>query len=530
MTKQTSSRKTLPKKQNLFDTTEAKLFKNLDFIVAKIPGFVYWKDLDSRYMGCNDNLAKISNLKSAADIVGKTDYDFTWGKKDAEKFIKDDQYVIKTKEKLIKEYELPIKRNDGYYLHIRTEKMPFFDESGNVIGILAIATDITEQKLTEKETNIAHTLLQDIVFNLPGLVYWKNKKSQYMGFNKNVLALSGLQREELLGKTDKDLNWGEKEAQSFQEDDQDVIENGIIKITEHEIPIKRSDGHFMFVRTEKSRLYDRKGNVAGVLGVAMDITEQKILEKSLTEERDKSEIANKAKTQFIQNMEHDIRTPFCGVYGMADILYRKETDTHKKDYLKHIVESAKELYDYCNVILDFSSIQKGKFPILEKTFKTKDAIESVLKMEKAAAESKKLKLLFEYDENIPMKLLGDEYRVKRILINLISNAIKFTDKGFVKTTISLAKKAIKDTAFLNFVVSDTGIGIPESEQTIIYERFSKVTPSNKGLYKGVGVGLTIVKQFVDDLEGQINVESRLRKGTTFHCIIPFKIPLLTKPF
>jgi PAS domain S-box-containing protein len=421
----------LGSKKNGTLNRKTQLFYDLEYIIAHIPGFVYWKDLNSRYMGCNNNLARISNLKDRSEIVGKTDHDFGWGAKQAQQFVKDDQYIIKTKENLITEYELPIKREDGHYFWVRTEKMPFFDHNGEVIGILAIASDITDQKLAEKETHIAHTLLQDIIYNLPGLIYWKNKKSQYAGFNKNVLSLSGLSREELLSKTDKELNWGEKEAESFQKDDQEVMENGVVKITEHEIPIKRADGRCIIVRTEKSRLYDRKGNVAGVLGVAMDVTDQKILQSQLKEQIDKAEIANRVKTQFIENMEHDIRTPFCGVYGLADILFAKETDPEKKSILGDISVSAKELYDYCNSILDFSTVETGHLPIVEKEFDVRELTTSVIKMETLAANLQKLKLLFNYDNNIPSKLLGDEYRLKRILINLISNAIKFTKKGFI---------------------------------------------------------------------------------------------------
>ncbi len=126
---------------------------------------------------------------------------------------------------------------------------------------------------------LSRSFMEDILYNMPGFVYWKNRKSQYLGFNKNMVILSGLSREALWGKTDEELNWGVKEAESFQKDDQEVIESGGIKITEHQLPIKRVDGNNMVVRTEKSCLIDERGHIVGVLGVAMDVTDEKLIPK-----------------------------------------------------------------------------------------------------------------------------------------------------------------------------------------------------------------------------------------------------------
>jgi signal transduction histidine kinase len=184
------------------------------------------------------------------------------------------------------------------------------------------------------------------------------------------------------------------------------------------------------------------------------------------------------------------------------------------------------LYDYCNGILDFSTAEMGSLPLLEKELDLKELVTNVVKMETPAVNFQKLKLLLNYDDNIPPKLLGDEYRLKRILINLISNAIKFTKKGFIEVSVILAKKVDKENILLKFTVLDTGIGIPEDKQDIIYEKFAKLTPSNSGLYKGIGFGLTMVKQFIKELDGEISLKSELGEGSTFTCIIPFKIPLL----
>jgi two-component system aerobic respiration control sensor histidine kinase ArcB len=388
-----------------------------------------------------------------------------------------------------------------------------------------ILNSSVDQKHFE-EVSEAHYFIEDILYNLPGLIYWKNKNYQYVGFNKNVMRLSGLTCEQLYGKTDLELNWGKKEAESFQKDDQEVMDMGITKITEHQIPISYSDRAYAIVRTEKSCLYDKNGNVAGVLGVAMDVTEQKILEEKLIAEKERAEQLNQAKTEFIRNMEHDIRTPFSGIYSLAEILQTQEKNPEKKQLINAITQCAKELLNYCNGILDFSRIESGVMPILFKKFNLHALVNSVVAMEKPVAIDKKLLLITEYSKDIPEIFVGDEYRIQRILINLMSNAVKFTNKGHVKISIKLAKKINNKEFILRFFIEDTGIGIPKEKQACIYERFNRLTPANEGKYKGSGLGLSVVKYLVEELSGEIEVNSRPKKGTVFVCTLPLKSPLI----
>lgn len=389
--------------------------------------------------------------------------------------------------------------------------------------MLSLRFDIADRG--EKEQTMS-TFTEDILYNLPGFIYWKNKNSQYIGFNKNVVLLSRLSKDELLGKTDLELSWGKKEAETFQKDDQEVMETGIVKVTEHEIPIKHSENQNIILRTEKSRLYDREGNIIGVLAVAMDITDQKILEQKLMEEKERVERMIRQKTEFIRNMEHDIRTPFCGVYSITKLLEEKETDTEKKILLTAIAQSAKELLDYCNGILDFSKIESGTTPIVSKKFDLKTLIDRVVNMEKPAAMNKNILILVEYPTTIPTVFKGDPYRIQRILVNLISNAIKFTQKGYVKVRVQFVEQNRKKLTFIRFYIQDTGIGIPQEQQMAIYERFHRLNPSNQGKYKGLGLGLSIVKHLAHELNGEIDVKSEMDKGTIFVCTIPLPRPLV----
>ena len=295
------------------------------------------------------------------------------------------------------------------------------------------------------------------------------------------------------------------------------------KVFEDRIPIKRPDGHYYYIRTEKKPLY-KDGKMIGVSAVAFDITDQKILEEELNEQKTIAEQANLIKTEFIRNMEHDIRTPFNGVWGMANFLWEQETDPLKKEYLGDITQSAKELLDYCNGILDFSKVASGLFPITEKKFNLLNVVESVLKIEMPAAKNKNLHLDLHLSKDIPKIVVGDHYRLCRLLINLVSNAIKFTKKGQVSIDVKLLNKT-DDAYLIRFTIKDTGEGIPIEQQSYIFEKFSRLSPSNKGLHKGSGLGLIIVKQFMEEMKGEIDLKSTLGEGTDFICTIPFKVPL-----
>jgi two-component system, OmpR family, aerobic respiration control sensor histidine kinase ArcB len=364
----------------------------------------------------------------------------------------------------------------------------------------------------------------NIIANLPGFIYWKNKESQYMGCNNNLARISGLNdRTEIVGKTDYDFEWGKERAEQFKSADREVMRDKMTKIYEDRISVKRPDGHYYYIRTEKMPLYE-EGKVIGVLAVAFDITDQKILEEQLKEQKEISEQANLAKTEFIRNMEHDIRTPFIGIFGMANILWEQETDPMKKEYLGDITQSAKELLDYCNGILDFSKVSSGLFPVVEKKFNLFDLIENILKIEIPAAKTKNLILTSHLSEELPNIVVGDPYRLCRLLINLVSNAVKFTKEGKISINVELINKT-DETFLIRFVIKDTGEGIPLENQNYIFEKFSRLSPSNKGLYKGSGLGLMIVKQFIEEMKGEIDLNSKLGEGTEFICTIPFKIPL-----
>lgn len=361
----------------------------------------------------------------------------------------------------------------------------------------------------------------DILNCLPGHVYWQDRNNAFLGCNALQAKSAGFSREEIIGKSNHEMPWKEQ-ADALNAINKQVIETGQ-EFSVEEI-LKLSDNKEIVFHSKKVPLLDSKNNIMGVLGISFDITKQKELEQKLVAAKEAAESANHLKSKFIQNMEHDIRTPFVGILGMAKMLFEQESDPVKKKMLSAISSCTQELLDYSSAILDFSEVESGSFPVSEKHFNLRTLVESVGSMEVPAAAIKNLDFKVEYDREIPNQVIGDEYRLKRILINLVSNAIKFTSKGFVHLSLKCLREA-KRTILVQFKIADSGLGIEDHNLRVLYQKFSRLNRSDKGVHRGQGLGLRIVKQFVDEMDGDIQIESKFGEGTCFTCTFSLKVPL-----
>lgn len=267
---------------------------------------------------------------------------------------------------------------------------------------------------------------------------------------------------------------------------------------------------------------DNKGEVKEVLGLAHDVTQRARSEMSLLKAKKLAENAAKIKQEFIANMSHEIRTPMNAIVGFVSLLEETSLNEIQKDYVQSVKISGENLLSLINTILDFSKIESGKANHENEVFDLNHVINSIDKVLWIKVKEKKLDLRLEVDDEVPIELLGDANRLYQILSNLLANSVKFTESGFVSLKVNCASIE-ENIANLQFVVEDTGIGIPEFMIGKVFDSFTQVTPESNRKYGGTGLGLSIVKKIVSQLKGSISLKSQVNKGTEFTVNIPFKI-------
>lgn len=304
-----------------------------------------------------------------------------------------------------------------------------------------------------------------------------------------------------------------------------IEKKGALARYEETYRIVRPDGGIRWILDRGFPVLDHMGNCCGVTGVAIDITKEKQFERALAKAKEEAEAASRAKTDFLMNMSHDFRTPFNGLLGLADMLERQEQDPKKKHLLGIITQSAHTLLNLHNDIFEFAKLENGLVPVLDKPFNLIELLIEQKKMLLPSAQKKGLGFRVDWESDLPVILVGDKMRLQRILMNLVTNAIKFTGQGEVRVNASVVQRRNREV-IIQFVVSDTGCGIAQDKQDFIFERFTRVSSAYTGGYSGLGFGLRFVKRYVEDLEGEIRVYSQPNNGSQFTILIPFTRPLV----
>lgn len=372
----------------------------------------------------------------------------------------------------------------------------------------------SREALRESEA-LYHSLVESLPLNL----FRKDTQSQFVFANQGFCDDIGMTLEALLGKTDFDL-FPHEIAAKYISDDRRVIETGEVFEDVEEHP--EMDGSTIYVQVMKSPVRDSKGAIIGVQGMFWDVTARKRAEQQLKSAKEAAEQASRAKSQFLANMSHEVRTPLNAVLGMTELLLDTNLTDEQHEYLTLVHQSGESLLMLLNDILDFSKIEAGRLDLDFAPFNVRDTLDDMMKMLAVRAHHKQLELACHVDPRVPQFLVGDGYRLRQVLVNLVGNAIKFTTQGEVLLDVRCDRRA-DDTARLQFAVSDTGIGISDEKLEAIFDAFEQADGSTTRKYGGTGLGLTISAHLVALMGGKLKVESQPDCGSNFHFSLDMKI-------
>ena len=403
---------------------------------------------------------------------------------------------------------------DGLLRWVRDSVTPTPGPEQGALRLDGVLTDLTERKMAEEALAQERRLLQTLMNNLPDAIYFKDRESRFLAINVGLAKRHGLHNpSEAVGKTDFDYFTREHAEQAFR-DEQQVIATGrpMVGVEEKET---WNDGSVTWASTTKMPLRDPQGRIVGTFGVSRDITEKKRAEEEMAKAKAAAEEANRAKSEFLANMSHEIRTPMNGILGMTELALDTNLTREQREYLTMVKASAESLLGIINDILDFSKIEAGKLHLDAVDFGLRPHLDDVMKTLALRAQQKGLELACRVDPEVPESVCGDPGRLRQILVNLIGNAIKFTDRGEVVVDVRPETRTEREIC-LHFSVRDTGIGIPQDSSRHIFEAFTQADHSTTRKYGGTGLGLTISSQLASMMGGRIWVESEPGRGSTFH--------------
>src|SRR5579863_5646108 len=420
----------------------------------------------------------------------------------------------------IEEREWTYVRKDGQHLTASVSINAVLDTEGKVTGYVGIGHDITKRKENESKLQLLTERLS-LATSVAAVGVWEwDVANSAMTWDDTMQEIYGF----ALKKESPYEQW----STAVHPEDLPLAEGALKKTLEQksratvDFRIKRPDGTIRHLSAAEGAVLDEYGNVGKIIGVNIDVTNQRIVEADLQRAKEEAEAANRAKSEFLANMSHEIRTPMNGIMGMTELVLDTELDSEQREYLNLAKISADSLLSLINDILDYSKIEAGKLDIESIDFNLGDCLGDTMKTLSLRAHQKGLELAFEIEPNVPDAVIGDPGRLRQIILNLVGNAIKFTERGEVVLSVQMLMHVGNDLQ-LRFTVADTGIGISPDKQSEIFEAFKQADGSMTRKYGGTGLGLTISSRLVELMGGRIWVESELGEGSRFNFTANFKV-------
>jgi PAS domain S-box-containing protein len=427
--------------------------------------------------------------------------------------------LIRTKEKQSSEIQFVGKNGRRLWGKMTISTLDHPDDGPQILCALV---DITHEKETQQSIN-ALQFLKELLHVIPLPVFYTDPQGKLIGFNKCFVNYTGLNENQLLQSQASDILL--KDVADKSGIIMDTNKMDLDKIYTYEIDFQHADRSFRSITLKLAGYVNLHYGLSGIIGVMVDITSHRILQQDLEASIEKvhiyaqkAEMASIAKGQFLANMSHEIRTPMNAILGMLEIVHTTTELTDDQDeYIQIAYESAQNLLVIINDILDFSKIEAQKVTIHNQDFDLFELIRSFYQTMRIQASQKTLDFLLDIHPDVNQYWQGDPYRIRQILVNIVANAIKFTDKGSVSIYISQQDiEYPEDAALLCFEISDTGSGIQVDKQDLIFDSFTQGDGSHTRRYGGTGLGLTISKQLCELMGGKLSFKSTTGKGTTFY--------------
>ncbi|MDP2559611.1 response regulator [Psychrobium sp. 1_MG-2023] len=505
--------------EKLRETTQQREheYALLRSLIDSIPDVIFYKNTKGEFLGCNKAAHQMFGA-SEEELLGKRLHDLVTPAL-AKQLQHDDDLVIKKRKTVTVQQQLMLQSNDKLW---QTQKTPYTGIDGELLGLIGVARDITQEheaaeKLRRSEER--YSLAMDAVEE--GLWDWHINTDE-LHCNPAYFTMLGYKPSDVLP------SWHGFRRLVHKSDWSGVAEKLNIHLAdphqpyEQEFRMLAQDGSYQWVLARGSVVeYDDLNQPTRMLGTHKNITKRKEFEREIVAAKQDAEMANRYKSEFLANMSHEIRTPMNGIMGMIQLALQTKLDHQQHDYLDKARNSAHSLLHIINDILDFSKIEAGKMELEQVAFNLEDVLDAVINVNVIAAQNKHLELLL-ISPNAPMSLIGDSLRLTQVLTNIVSNAVKFTNDGFVELNCHVVERS-HERVRLEFSVRDTGIGIDEEKLPTLFSAFSQADGSTTREFGGSGLGLSISEHLVQMMGGEFSVESHLNEGSKFSFTIDFDI-------